>query len=386
MTDVYATDPFGNRILLPIGKERFSRKFMIYELQRVAEENPEKIISRDFFRKDDTHLIREVDYTAEFGTWSAFKIAAGLQPTRTIQKEIRAFARHSEVSELRDYNHDKNNLKDIHKRESDDRFQTFLVGSDQHDIECDPFYRRMFIEAARSYNPSKIIFNGDLYDMYEFSSYKKRPANLRIGERVLWVRNFMAELRNMCPDAEFNMVEGNHEYRFIRHIIENSPYLAEVLDINGYNIKKVLGLDEFEVNYYANADLGTFTDSDINNELRNNYYLFRDFVMFYHYPKGKEQFHMPGVSGHHHKYQVWPMHNITYGSFKWMQIGGGAKRKADYTDAASKWQNGFGLVHVDLNDKKNTIFEYIDCTYNACRMNGKTYFRTETEKLVVPHF
>jgi len=384
MSEMYNTDTFGNRISLPSSNKRFSREFMISELQRVAEENPEKIISRDFFRKDITHLIKESDYISEFGTWPAFKVAAGIQSTRSALKQYKAFGQHSEVSDLRDYNHSKNNLKDIHKREYYSRFQTFLVGSDQHDIECDPFYRRMFIEAAKLNNPTKIIFNGDLYDWYEFSSYKKRPENLKIGERILWVRNFMTDLRNTCPDAEFNLVEGNHEYRFIRHIIENSPHLAEVLDINGYNIKKILGLDEFEVNYYANADLATFTNSDINNELRNNYYMFKDFLMFYHYPKGKNQFQMPGISGHHHKLQVWPMFNATYGTFKWMQIGGGAKRKAEYTDSAAAWQNGFALIHVDLDNKKNTVFEYIDCTYDMCRINGNTYFRNVNEKAVVP--
>jgi len=358
----------------------YTEEEMIQEIQRIAGENPERTISRDFFR---THSeIPEREWARVFATFPQYKRSAGLLPTRTASREIAAYAKHKSVEDLRDYNQVKAGWKESFLKPSSKRNQTFLVGSDMHDEMCDPFYRRLFVEAAKTYKPSKIILNGDIFDAPEVSAYEKRPREFRPRERVLWVSNLLADLRGQVPDAEINLVEGNHEYRLIHHIVDKSPFLLEILDLNGHDIKSLLGLTNYEVNYFSRADLATFTEADIRKEIRKNYYMFKDHVLFHHFPEGRH-FGMPGVSGHHHKYQVWSMFNATYGAYNWLQLGAGSRRHVDYTEAG-KWQNGFALVHVDLNNKQNTVFEYIDCTNETCKMNGSEYRRTEKEKLFIP--
>jgi predicted phosphodiesterase len=364
-----------------ISAREYTPKELIDLIQDLQAKNPELNISRDFFRK--TTKVGDVHWIEHFSTFPLFKIAAGLAPTRTAAKEKRNFVRHREVADLKKYNKVKYNLNSVWKKESNKRYQTFLVGSDIHDLNCDPFFRRMFIEAAKVYNPEKVIFNGDLYDLPEFSKYNSRPGEHKIAERVFWVSNFFADLREVVPDAEFNLVEGNHELRLMRNILEKTSSTSELLDVNGMDIAQILGLNNYEVNYYSSADLGTFSDADIKNELKKNYYMFKNHIVFYHYPEGRNRFGMPGISGHHHKFQVWSMKNVTYGAYSWTQLGAGCLRVAEYTDASSDWQNGFGIVHVDLENIKNTKVEYIDCTYDFCIMNGNRFIRNEKEKQLV---
>jgi predicted phosphodiesterase len=357
-----------------------SAKEIIELLLAFAENNP--TIKRDDFRK----IVPESEYLKHFADFDDLKVKAGLAPTRTAKKEFRAFKLHKSVESLKDYNKEKFGWKEIWKRPSNRRFQFILCGSDMHDLYCDPFYRRMFIEAAKKYQPQIIVLNGDILDMPEFSKYNKRVSDLKPRERLLWLSHFLSDLRNASPDSEINYVEGNHEYRLIHHILEKTPSMEELIDICGLNIRNLLQLDNFEVNYYSRADIGTFTESDIRNELKKNYYMFRDLVVFYHYPEGRTKFGMPGVSGHHHKYQVWPMRNITYGTYNWVQMGAGSIRHAEYLDHAEAWQNGFTMVCADTQNKQNLNINYIDCTNETCVFDSTLYHRTESEKLLMPRF
>jgi hypothetical protein len=98
------------------------------------------------------------------------------------------------------------------------------------------------------------------------------------------------------------MVEGNHEFRLLRHLTEATPALVTVLsDLHGMTIPDLLGIKKYEVNYIARMDLAAFSNSDVNHELRKNYYIAYDSILFHHFPHGFDMGY-PGVNGHHHKH------------------------------------------------------------------------------------
>jgi len=50
----------------------------------------------------------------------------------------------------------------------------------------------------------------------------------------------------------------------MRHLADQTPALRAVLsDLHGMTVSKLLGLDEFGINYVAKADLGAYTKRDI---------------------------------------------------------------------------------------------------------------------------
>lgn len=346
-------------------------------LQELQDTYPDKTISRDFFR-ENTEIPDRV-WVGHFGTFPEFKKQTGLDETRSVTRMMAKKAKNVELDRLIELGEERKTWSDLFLRPSRARFQTFVVTSDVHDTQCDPFYRRMTIQACKDLQPQKIIHNGDLIDNAEVSSYRQRSYDPLT--KMKWTHDYLTDLRNASPDSEMNLVEGNHEYRLIAHLSERSPYVMDMMNFNDIDIMKFLGLDRFEMNYYARADFSHFNAKDINDQLCRNYYQYEDFVLFHHFPQGA-QFGMPGCSGHHHKFKATEKYNKTYGPYNWFQTGGGSRRHVDYmVTMGEQWSNGFMIVIVDTQNKKNTIFDYVDCTGEHCFLNGKLYHRTAEEQI-----
>lgn len=345
-----------------------SRKDMINELKKISKGND---IQREVFR--DSSSIPERSWRNEFGTWNEFKKQAGIIEPASVKIKDSIIAKHSSLDILRAMTKEKRGYAGKYLKPKGNRFQTVLVGSDIHDIECDPFWRAMFLTAAKRVQPEKVILNGDLFDLPEFSKYSVDPRDWDVVGRIKWVHKFLEELRQAVPNAEISLIEGNHELRLLRHLSEATPALKSILsDLHSFTVPKLLGIDKYEINYVAPADLATLTKTDERAELRRNFLIMYDCLVAHHFPEGRS-FGMPGFNGHHHSHVVDTFYNPTFGSYEWHQLGSGHKREASYCNG-EKWSNGFALVHVDTLAKK-IQFEYIDTTNDHVVFGGEWYTR-----------
>ncbi len=352
----------------------------IDELRRVAEASGmHEAITRHHFRIFGS--ISESTWNKHYGTFLEFKRQAGLILSRHQHRHERDIAKHASHDRMRDMNSEKRNYEGKYDKPDGERWQTILVGSDVHDIDCDPFWRRVFVDAAQRVKPEIICLNGDIFDLPEFSKFSQDPRDWNVIGRIEWVHQFLRDLRDAAPDAQIDMLEGNHEFRLLRHLTEATPALRTVLaDLHGFTVSRLLGLDEFEVNYVARMDLAAWTERDIKEELRANWINYWDAVIAHHFPNGR-QMGYPGWNGHHHRHIVWDGYNPTHGAYEWHQVGSGHRRDASYTNG-EKWTNGFLLAHVDTT-LKHTAFEYVDVR-DHCVLGGTWYQRQEDE-LVTPH-
>lgn len=350
-----------------------SKEECVAELQRIAESDVEKIVSRNYFRNNSRFA--ESAWSKHFGTFEEFKRAANVKLSRHARKLETDIARHASVDALRRMNTEKQDWAGRYLKPSGRRFQTILVGSDIHDIECDPFWRALFVGTARRCQPEKIVLNGDIFDLPEFGKYGVDPREWDVVGRIKWVHRFLEDLREAVPDAEIIFIEGNHEYRLLRHLAEATPAMKAILsDLHGWTVPKLLGLDKYEVQYVAPADLATFTKSDAQAELRRNFKVIEGTLVAHHFPGGNK-FGMPGWNGHHHSHIVHTHFNPNYGAYEWHQLGSGHKREASYCNG-EKWSNGFLLVHADFVAKR-AQFEYIDTTSDHVVIGGQWYQRED---------
>jgi hypothetical protein len=356
----------------------WTKEDCIEHLRAIAEANPDQVISRNFFRVHSD--ISEATWNRYFGTFHEFKRQAGIVLSRHAHSVERAIAKHASKDKLRAMNEEKRDYEDVYGRpDSSKRWQVVLAGSDIHDKLCDPFYRRLFVETARRVQPEVIVLNGDIFDLTEFGKYAQDPRQYDPNGRILWVHQFLADLREAAPNAIIQFVEGNHEFRLLRHLTEATPALVTVLaDLHGLTVPSLLGLDKYGVNYTARMDLTAFTETDIRKELRKNYVMLWDCLLFDHFPQGF-QMGYPGANGHHHQHHVRNSYSPIFGPYEWHQLGCGHVRQATYC-SAEKWSNGFLLVHVDTHTKRSQ-FEYIDCTHTHCVIGGRFYTRTSEETL-----
>jgi hypothetical protein len=350
---------------------------IIADIQRIVESNPDKVIGRNYYRVHGKYA--ESAWSERFGTWSEAKKAANITPSRHVQNHEKHIAKHVSTDRYKAMNVEKSGWDGAYLRPKGERFQTHLIVSDVHDYDCDPFVRRVLIDVAARVQPSRIILGGDTFDLPEFSKYTQDPREWDVVGRIQWVHQFLEDVREAAPNSQLDMIEGNHEFRLLRHLAESTPAMRAVLaDLHGFTVPKLLGLDKYEVNYLARADLATFNQRDITEELKRNYLIVDDAFMVHHFPEGRDMGY-PGMNGHHHKHVVWAGYSPQFKSFSWHQLGCAHARHASYC-AGEKWSNGFMLAHVDTHQKL-TQFEYVDLTFDHAVVGGQWYCRTDDEKV-----
>lgn len=347
----------------------------IAELRRIAELDDEMVVTRNHFR-NHSH-ISESTWNRFFGTFEEFKRQAGLKLSRQQHGLERHIARHASVDHYRRLNVERRDWGDRYVRSSSDRFKTILACSDLHDVEIDPFYLRVLIDTARRVQPDVISFVGDIFDLAEFGKYSVDPREWDVVGKIRFAHeHIFRPLREACPDAQFDFIEGNHEARMLRQLADATPALRAVLsDLHGFTVGKLLGLEEFQINYIAKADLAAWTKREFEKELANNYKVYYDTVVCHHFPHARNM-GLPGVNGHHHRHEVWGLHSPIFGPYEWHQMGAGHKRSASYCEG-EKWHNGFTMINVDTQTKA-TNFDYVSVTDFAVS-GGKWYYRNPTE-------
>lgn len=349
----------------------------IGELRRIAGIDETQVITRNYYRNHAQ--CSESTWNRYFGTFLEYKRQAGIILSRHAHQLERNIAKHASKDKQRDMNDQKANWEGEYLRPSHRRFQTFIIASDIHDESCDPFYARLLVDTVRRVQPEKIILNGDIFDLTEFSKYTQDPRNFRVVERIRWVHGLLSSLREASPDSEILLVEGNHEFRLMRHLTEATPALVTVLsDLHGMTVPDLLGLTKYEVNYVARMDLSAFNEADIKREMKKNYLVLEESVLVHHFPEGFSM-GMPGTNGHNHKHHVRAAYNPVYGPYEWHQTGCGHIRSASYC-AAEKWSNGFLIAHVDV-ERLRTQFEYADTTHDHAIIGGRFYERTPDERI-----
>ena len=227
---------------------------LIEILKEMWRANPDTPITRDRFRAHTN--ISDSSWNKHFGTFLEFKRQAGLEMNRNQHAVERQIAKHVSVDHYREFNQ-RSELDRRYLRNTDKKIKVIVGCSDLHDVEIDRFYLRTLIEGCRLVQPDIINLGGDIFDLPEFGKYSVDPREWDVVGRIKFVHeHILKPLREACPNAQIDFVEGNHEFRLLRHLADATPALKALLsDLLGLTVPKLLGLDQFEVNYIARADL-----------------------------------------------------------------------------------------------------------------------------------
>lgn len=343
------------------------------ELRRVAEIDPDKVISRNYFRVHSQ--ISESTWSRHFGVFEEFKRQAGIKLTRQQHQLERQIAKHASVDHYRAMSAEQASYAENYLRPHGGRFQTMLIASDLHDINVDRFWLKVFLDSARRIQPEVIVLNGDVWDALEFGRYTVDPREWDVVGRIKFIHDsILRPLREACPNAQIDWIGANHEFRLFRHLADATPALRAILsDLHGFTIGSLLGLDKFEINYIAKSDLAAYRLTDIKSEIAKDYKVYFNAYVTNHFPEGM-RLGMPGSNGHCHKFKVTPCYNEMFGSYSWVQTGCGHVRDASYTNGEI-WDMGFLIVHVDTQTS-SVNQEYVPITDFAV-VGGKYYLRNQ---------
>jgi hypothetical protein len=357
-----------------------TRDEVVEDLRRLAIDHPELAISRNYYRVHGKYA--ESVWSAYCGTFEEFKRQAGLKLTRQQHAIERHIAKHASVDHYRKMSAERKNYGEDYLRPVSRRFKTVIIASDLHDEEMDPFFRRVLVDTISRVQPDAFCIGGDGLDLPEFGKYGVDPREWGPARRIKAFHDFLAEVREVYPNGQVDHIEGNHEFRLLRHLSDETPALKVVLEeLHGMTVRKLLGLDKFEVNYIAKADLAAYHERDIKRELGRNYHIYFDSLLVHHFPQGRDM-GLPGVNGHHHKHISWPAFSPVYGAYEWHQLGCGHRRDASYCNG-EKWHMGFMIANIDTKTRQ-VNFDYVPITDHA--VSGGKWYHREAVEVVSPEF
>lgn len=355
MADKKKQPTFSERAVMSERSKKFDPKATpescIEDLRRLQKEFPHKSITRNFYRVNGSYS--DSTWNQHFGTFHEFRRQSGLELSRGQHSLERKIAKHASLDRHRNFY--KTEVLPYHekydRRDKSGRYKTILVGSDFHDIECDPFILSVFIDTAKRVQPDVIVLNGDVFDLYEASRYTIDFRKIKIVERFEYVKkNIFAPLRKACPNAQIDLIAGNHEFRLMTLLSERTPAMKVILsDVMGLTLADVFGLDEYEINLVCKVDLAAWSVPDINGELKENYKVYYNCFVASHFKD--LDFGISGSSGHTHRPEVITFANVPMGKLSWTTTGCMAQTKAEYVSGMDKWTNSFALFHVDTKTK-----------------------------------
>ena len=233
----FKADPTGPKLVsrAPVNDSPMSEdsaKFMehwgpeecIAELRRISELDTERVVSRNYFRNHSA--ISESTWNRYFGTFEEFKRQAGVKLSRQQHAHERHIAKHASVDHYRLMNVERQDWADKYTRTNNNRFKTILTCSDLHDIEIDPFYLRVLVDTAQRVQPDVIVLAGDIFDLPEFGKYGVDPREWDVVGRIKFAHEqILGPLREACPEAQIDFIEGNHEARLLRQLADATPAL-----------------------------------------------------------------------------------------------------------------------------------------------------------------
>lgn len=349
---------------------------LINDLRNLQKSNPESYISRNFYRENGR--FSDATWSKHFGTFLEFRRQAGLEVSRQQHQLERQVAKQASVDHYREFYHTEvlpYHLK--YEKDHKNDIVTMMVCSDLHDLEVDQFALSVFLDQAKLIQPDIIIFNGDIYDLYEFSKFEKDPRLCKPVERMKFVRDrIWKAIREVCPNTQIDFIIGNHEYRLLRLFADSNPYLKVVLsDFVGLKMSDIFGLDEFQINLQSKLDLACYNQKDITKQLDQNFKVYFDCFVANH--KTSDRFAISGTNGHHHRGEVRSFTNLMNGvqnRCTWVQTPALHKIDAVYIDGLSQANMGFSVVHLSKGSKEVIQqLHFINQTW--AHINGKIYRR-----------
>ena len=223
-----------------------------------------------------------------------------------------------------------------------------------------PFEERWLIGGATNKNgaierflydfdPDYLIINGDWADVYSASRYDKRPGRrFNLKDELKAVRSSLAGLTNAAPHATRIFLEGNHEDRLMKTMIQVAQKDIRALELfgasnlDGLTAKNLLALDDTGWKWQPYCGFVNFLGFIITHG---------DIVGQESAETARKMFqkwHSSGCSGHTHRLGSYYSTEATGKSHVWHETGCLCRLDLEYVRGPN-WQQGFLIGTVSDN-------------------------------------
>lgn len=220
---------------------------------------------------------------------------------------------------------------------------------DLHFPTHDKRFWKVTLKWLKTRQPARIVLGGDCVDAEAVSRHGGNPSPPLLQKELRVPKACLRQLRDACPTAEIVYLEGSHETRLLRYLIENAPALFGLL-----SMPELLELEELGIQWVP--------------ETKQPIRIGPAKILHGHqleggggiYPARKlvDLYGEPGVTvicGHFHRWQVF-VKNMHPKPSTGMVIPCGRTKQPRWRLGPTGWQNGIALIEgnkvvvLDAND------------------------------------
>lgn len=257
-----------------------------------------------------------------------------------------------------------------------------LCASDFHAQYTDKFALKVFLDTAKRMQPDVVALNGDVLDLYDLSRFPKDPTTARDvqGEINFVVNAILAPVRAACPNAQIDFIEGNHEWRLIKYLMDQAPGFAGLECLEFGNLFK---LDQFEINLVARK---AFRRQIVKDRQKfENFTTYGDGALLITHGSCTgsnpaktelERWGHTGISGHLHRPMQHSGGNGLTGVKTWTVCGCMARTSLSrqYMEVPAGWVNGFAYAEIHKGRAQVTPVNFSNGWVSVA---GKTYNKND---------
>lgn len=147
------------------------------------------------------------------------------------------------------------------KKRKAGKVETVVVLSDQHA----PFHSKPMHELTCRYlaeeKPDRIICAGDLLDFPDISRHRTIPGDkydASVNECLQAGYDLLRDYREAAPDAQMQMIPGNHDIRLATKIIDQADKVWNIRaandDVPALSLRRLLHLDHLHIDFIDETD------------------------------------------------------------------------------------------------------------------------------------
>lgn len=353
---------------------------LIEEIKRLAEESPSGSCTRDYFRRNSEFSEHAV--LREFGTFGELRKAAGMDPGRitaaygnrqaalATEERFQAYAAECIYPWAREY------------QPVDADKVTMVIGSDFHGEMTNPFALRVFLDTITRLQPDHVVLAGDIANFEAVGRWSKNPNRLHNLQTEIdfIVEKILRATRDAAPNAQIDLILGNHEMWLNRYLAEQAPGLASLRCLS---FGELFCLTELDIGLVYGGDMLAPSTTDKNRQVKAAWQSYYDtFVVTHGTATGPNaakaelaRFKMSGCSGHLHTPSSAHSSSLDRPHLEWNvlpMMTGPAVGEIYLKGLPTTWQVGFAIVDI-FPETRTHFYQPVHVRSGLCMSAGALY-------------
>ncbi len=233
------------------------------------------------------------------------------------------------------------------------------------DTHC-PYQDNEVVAAVEKFledsQPDYIVYNGDINDFYQVSSFSKDPSRLAHLQDDIDITTAMFKRhREIVPDAEIIFIEGTHENRWYKYLQDKAPAVSQ---LRGTTIPALYDLEKLGITYVP-FERGVLVNGTF-------LILHGDYASIHSSYTAKHHFEQSGGSGicnHTHRGGSYYKRD-RFGVYGWWENFCLCRLDPDWIQNPN-WQQGFSMV--TFSDTGRFFVEQVPIIDGQFIYGGKVY-------------